>query len=155
MANRIFIYGVPGSGKSYYSKKLSKDLKIPVIEADKKIKKKYGTCQAYKIYGGLSEINAVKGLLAVRDETKKAVNSLITDSDFILEGAFLDPESVKKFGRLILLTTLDEKQHRKQFFSHWEKILDFSGNEFKAARIIQKHLIDEARGFGVEIIDSH
>lgn len=149
---KIFIYGVPGSGKTYYSKQLSKKLNIPIIEADKKIKKKYGTCQAFKKFGPLNITNAIKGLLAVRDETREWVRKLITESDFILEGAFLDPNDLNNFDKLILLVTTDEKQHKKQFLTHREKLLDFSGEEFKSARIIQDYLITEAKKLGVEIV---
>ena len=36
---RIFIYGVPGVGKTYFSKSLGRELNLSVVEADK-IKKK-------------------------------------------------------------------------------------------------------------------
>lgn len=128
---------------------------MPVVEADRKIKKKYGTCQAFKLFGEFNEANAIKGLLSVRDETMERVRELIAKNDFILEGAFLDPKDLKNYGRVILLVTKNENQHHKQFCTHREKLLDFSGNEFKSARIIQDYLIKEAKKLGVEIIENN
>ena len=166
--SKIFIYGVPGTGKTHFSKILAKKLDLPLLEGDK-IKwqtrkgtsKKdnpllyLGTCQAYKQFGELNRENAVKGLLAVRQALSDSVTQVVKDYDsLILEGAFLDPNSLKEFGKFILLTTLDEKKHKQQFLSHREKLLDFQGNEFKAARMVQEYLITEAKSLEVEIIDS-
>ncbi|OGG06859.1 hypothetical protein A2872_00550 [Candidatus Gottesmanbacteria bacterium RIFCSPHIGHO2_01_FULL_42_12] len=149
----IFIYGVPGSGKTYYSKQLSKKLNVPHVEADKWVKKKYGTCQAFKLFGPLNETNAIKGLLAVRGETRENVRKLLAKNESIFEGAFLDPNDLTLLGKVILLVVPDEKQHRKQFYAHREKLLDFSGGEFRAARMIQDYLITEAKKLGIEILE--
>ena len=162
---KVFIYGVPGTGKTYLSKLLGKKLNLPVVEGDK-IKSKLkqivskkqspflylGTCQAYKEFGELNRENTIKGMLAVRSALSDAVADEIKDRDnFILEGAFLDPNLLIKTGKVILLVVLDEARHKKQFLNHREKLLDFTGNEFKAARIIQDYFIDEAKKLGVEI----
>lgn len=163
---RLFIYGVPGSGKTHYSKVLGKKLNLPVIEADKikkkarkdKSRKEYpflylGTCLAYKQFGDLNKENAIKGLKAVRHALNEAITGEINENNnSIIEGAFLDPNSLTKFGRVILLITVDEQQHRKQFLKHREKLFDFKGNEFKSARLIQDFLIDEAKELNIEII---
>ncbi len=168
-ANKILIYGVSGSGKTYFSKKLGKQLGLPVFEADKikdklretKKKEEYpfiylGTCQAYRYFGELNKENVIKGLLSVREALNQAViDELQKHDQIIMEGAFFDPDSLKNLGRVILLTTIDEKRHRKQFLSHREKMLDIKNNQFKAARIIQGYLIEEAKSLGLEIIDSN
>lgn len=166
--SKIFIYGVPGAGKTYFAKALSKKVNLPVLEGDliktqlRKNKSKtefpflyLGTCQAYQQFGELNQTNAIQGLLAVRAALTKAVEKEIENYDsLILEGAFLDPRILMKYGKVILLTTTEEKKHKHQFLSHTEKLLDFRGNEFKAARIIQKYFIDEATELGVEIIEN-
>ena len=71
---KIFIYGVPGSGKTYISQKMSDNLKLPLFEADtlkeelKKLTTKedspflfLGTCQAYRHFGELNDENVIKG----------------------------------------------------------------------------------------------
>jgi 2-phosphoglycerate kinase len=164
----VFIYGVPGVGKTHYSKIIGKELGISIIEADKikrkarenKPKREYpflylGTCLAYKQFGELNKENAIKGLLTVRNALREAVEAEInTNEDMIIEGAFLDPNLVKGFGRVILITSIDEQKHKKQFLRHREKLFDFKGNEFKAARILQEYLINEAKSLGVEIVNN-
>src|SRR6266704_3286746 len=96
---KIFIYGVPGSGKTYFSQKLKKLLNIPLLEGDK-IKDKLRriktrkeapflflpTCKAYKEFGELNQENAIKGLLDVRNELNQAVINEIKDhSSLIIE----------------------------------------------------------------------
>lgn len=94
-------------------------------------------------------------MLTVRQSLSDSVTQAVKDYDsLILEGAFLDPNVLKQYGKLILLTTRDDKRHKRQFLSHREKLLDFQGNEFKAARIVQEYLITEAKSLEVEIIDS-
>lgn len=155
---RIFIYGVPGAGKTYYSKVLGKKLNLPVFEADKlkrRVFQNLSTCLAYKKFGALTLKNVIKGLLLVRDTYRKVVEEeILKSSDFIIEGAFLDPNSLTEFGKPILLVTSDENKHLAQFLKHREKLLDFHKNEFKAARMIQKYLITEAENLGVEIIEN-
>ncbi|MEK7164254.1 MAG: hypothetical protein AAB768_03900 [Patescibacteria group bacterium] len=153
---KIFIYGVPGSGKTYYSKLLGKKLNLLVFEADK-LKKgplpKLSTCLAYEIFGKLTTKNVIKGLLLVRDTYRETVEQeIMKHDDLIMEGAFLDPNSLLRFGKPILLVTLDETKHKKQYLKHREKLLDFQGNEFRAARAIQEYLIIEAARLGIEII---
>lgn len=166
--SNIFIYGVPGSGKTYLSRQLGNRLNVPVIEGDKLKdkaragKKKQddpflflGTCQAWKQFGVFSKDNVIKGLLAVREALVAVVQDEAAKTGcYILEAGFLDPNVLRSQGRLILFTTQDEKHHRRQFFSHREKLLDISGNEFKAARIIQDYLIEEAERLNVEVLDN-
>lgn len=165
---RIFIYGVPGSGKTYFSKIVGRDLGLQIIEADsfkkkvqtRKPKDKYpflysGTCGAYKQFGQLSQETAVKGLTSVRQAFDKFIQNEIKRKDqFVLEGAFLNPLSFKDKGILILIVTTDEKKHQKQYFQHREKLLDITHSEFRAARIIQEFLIKEAKGLGIKIIEN-
>lgn len=165
---KIFIYGVPGVGKTYFSRALGKKMGIKVIEADglrklaqkDKPRNKYpflylSTCKAYKEFGELNEANAIKGLLAVRQALQNVVNTELTGTkDFVLEGAFLDPNQLKGLGRMILLTTTDENRHKKQFLTHREKSLDFAGAEFESARIVQKYLMQEAKHLNIEIVDN-
>lgn len=164
---KIFIYGVPGTGKTYFSKILGKQLNVPVVNGDqlrknfRKNKQKsefpflyFGTCTAYKMFGGFTPENVIKGLISVRKALWSTVlKELRHGNNFVLEGAFLDPNKLKKYGKVILLTVLDERQHKKQFLHHIEKLFDISENEFKAARIIQKYFLKEAKKFNIEIID--
>lgn len=157
---RIFIYGVPGAGKTYYSKVLGNKLNLPVFEADKLKRgvfpfQNLSTCLAYEKFGALTLENVIKGLLLVRGTYQKVVEEeILKSSNFIMEGAFLDPNSLTKFGKPILLITSDENKHQSQFLKHREKLLDFKKDEFRAARMIQKYLITEAKKLGIEIIEN-
>lgn len=165
---RVFIYGVPGTGKTSFSRLLGKRLRIPVVEADtikRKIRKSkpkdqspflhLGTCKAFTLFGELTEENAIKGMLAVRNAFRDAViKEVKLQGDLILEGAFLDPISLKKFGKVVLLTTIDKDRHRRQFLHHREKLPDITMSEFKAARMVQKHLFKEAQKLGADILDN-
>lgn len=155
-----FIYGVPGVGKTYYAKGLSKQLNLIVIEGDR-LKKQVGksgltTCKAFKQFGELNQKNAIKGLLLVRKELASVVEEKIKNqTDYLLEAAFLDPLKISRWGRAILLTVTDEKQHWRQFLHHREKLFDWRKQEFKAARMIQDYLIVEAKKIGIEIVNNN
>lgn len=166
---RIFIYGVPGTGKTYVSHLLSDKLKTQVLEGDliKKEMQKYsskeinpilfsGTCTAYREFGELNYLNAIKGLKAVREMLKnKVLNEIKNYQNFILEAAFLVPKSLKNEGMIFLITTIDEQEHKEHFFKHRNKTNDLINSEFKAARIIQGFLIEEAKSLGIKILDNH
>lgn len=162
----IFIYGVPGSGKTYYSKLFAKEHNLKAFEADtlRKIAQQdkpqsqypflyVGTCQAYKLFGDLNKEHATQGLLAVREALRDVVEDKTKQLEgYIIEGAFLDPLHVSAFGIPKLLVTLDEARHKRQFYRHREKLLDVYGNEFRSARFNQEFLIQEAQELGIEII---
>lgn len=166
--NKIFIYGVPGVGKTYFSKHLGKKLEVNVIEGDllKRKARKHttetinpfllsSTCRAYEKFGELNYENAVKGLKAVRSALQQVVSETVSSrSNFVLEAAFLDPQLLRDLGTILLLTTKDEKLHKNYFLHHREKLLDFAGNEFKAARFIQNFLIEEAKKLNIQTIEN-
>lgn len=166
---KIFIYGVPGSGKTTYSLDLKDKAGYPLVEADglRPIAQKdktraqdpfayMGITGAFRKFGNLTEDNVIKGLNAVRKtmlpyidkEIKKYTHKLI------LEGAFLDPQQIINNGKVILLTTNNELCHYKHFFAHRDKNKN-SLEHFKAARMIQDFLIKEAKNYPVEIIDNN
>lgn len=166
---KIFIYGVPGAGKTYFSKVLSKQLNFPVVAGDtikSQVRKNtsktdfpflyLGTCQAYRQFGELNQDNAIQGLLAVRRALQIPVEQEIEKYDnLVLEAAFLDPRRMEKYGKVILLVSKDESQHKKQFLSHREKFFDLRGHEFKTARIIQEYLITEAAELEIEVVENN
>jgi len=166
---KIFLYGVPGTGKTYISRKLGKQYNLLVIEGDKlkKLARQnipksqnpflyLGTCQAWQEFGKLNENNAIKGLLAVRQAYIDFISQYLQDKEnFIFEAAFLGPNIIENNDRCFLLITSDETQHRRQFYHHREKLLDFKGDEFKAARLVQEYLIAEAKKLGIQIIENN
>lgn len=166
MNKKTFIYGVPGSGKTYVSLFLQKQFGTSLLEVDllRSVAQKnttadkdpflfVGTCQAYKYFGEMSEENCKKGLIAVREAMSNIVEKEIGNID-IAEGAFLNPNTLGGLGRMILVVTLDENKHREQFFQNRPEN-DDKINEFKSARIVQGYLIQEARELGVCIIENN
>lgn len=167
MKNLIFLYGVPGSGKTHISRNMAAELHLPLFEADAlkdelrksttKEKSPFlflGTCQAYRQFGELNAEHAIKGLAAVRQALAGRVDEEIQKHDeMIMEGAFLDPKLVQKYGRIILVITPDEQHHRKQFFEHRENT-EANLQEFKAARIVQDFLINEAKDLQIGIVEN-
>jgi 2-phosphoglycerate kinase len=160
MHSKIFLYGVPGVGKTYLSKKLAKIYKLPVIELDKlRIHAQegklietdpflfLGTTEAYKVFGKPTKQNILRGLNEVRD----AFNPLINDSldtvgnkQFIAESAFIKPDLYKNQGIVILIIQPDIDVHKKQFFTH-RKNNEEMRKSFLAARVIQDYLQKEAK----------
>lgn len=167
--SKIFIYGVPGSGKTTFSLDLKKKIDYLLIEGDNlrvlaqkdKTREEYpfaymGITGAFRKFGDLTEENVIKGLRAVRKNMIPYIKEELEKypSKLILECAFLDPEQVVGKGKLILLTKKDLEGHRKQFFAHREAN-EKSIEHFKAARIIQNFLIEEAKNYNVEIVENN
>ena len=166
---KIFIYGVPASGKTTFSIDLQSKLGYKLIEADylreafaQKEKTEQedpfvyiGTKEAYRKFGDLTEENVIKGLKAVRKSMSPYVTQEIKNhtNDFIFEGSFLDPQELSDMGEMILIVTTDEQKHLKQYFQHREH--DENNTEtFKAVRIIQEYFLNEAKKYPVKVIEN-
>jgi 2-phosphoglycerate kinase len=54
---------------------------------------------------------------------------------------------------MILIITSDEEQHKRQFFEHREND-QINIEEFRATRIIQDFLINEAKSLNIEIMEN-
>jgi 2-phosphoglycerate kinase len=166
---KVFIYGVPGSGKSTFSKLLSKKLKLALYEADKiKLVARYGktietdpyyfipTTSAYKVIGERTPENVINGMLNVR----KVFNDLIEEkiksfkNGCVVESAFLNPAELKAQGIVILLTTPSETQHKKQFLIDRTNE-SITNGQFDNARLIQKYLISEAKKLNIQILKNN
>lgn len=165
---KIFIYGVPGIGKTTYSVNIKKQYDFPLVEGDtlrslaQKDKTKeeepfayMGISGAFRKFGDLTEENVIKGLKAVRNNMFNYINDEIEKypNELIFECAFLDPWQVVGRGKIILLIKTDEESHKKQFFAHREEN-EKSLEHFRASRIIQNYLIEEAKSIPVEIIEN-
>jgi 2-phosphoglycerate kinase len=163
MNKPIFIYGVPGVGKTYITRQLKEELKIPLIELDsirntfsdsKNIIDEpflfYGTTEAYKVFGKHTKRNIVKGLKQIRLEMQPFVIEKLDSINppYIAECAFLDPEYVNNIGKVILIRQKNRDKHRQQFFKNREKD---KNNEiaFKVARILQRFLLKESKNFNI------
>ncbi|OGE79011.1 MAG: hypothetical protein A2751_00940 [Candidatus Doudnabacteria bacterium RIFCSPHIGHO2_01_FULL_46_14] len=167
--SKIFIYGAPGVGKTTYGRRLKSELDYPLVEADylrevvaqkEKTEKEdpflyVGTKEAFRRFGALTEENVVKGLKAVRESMSFYVDREISKfpDNLIMEAAFLDPQKLQKFGKLILIETPDKEKHSSQYFQHRERTYDRIEG-FEASRIIQDYLIKESENFPVEIIEN-
>jgi len=168
MKKKFFIYGVPGSGKTYFSRQLRLKIDYPLVEADtlKDLLQKnttkekdpfvfLGTCQAYQYFGEQTQENVIKGLQSVRVALSRAIDDKINQHEekFVMEGAVLDPKELLKVknGVVMLLVTEDEAQHRRQFFKHR---LENEGtvDEFASARMVQKFLIKEANEHNIFVL---
>lgn len=167
--SKIFIYGVPGSGKTSFSLYLKEKTNYPLVEGDtlrvlaQKNKTReeepfayMGISGAFRKFGDLTEENVEKGLKAVRKNMASLIQLEIAKypNTLILECAFLDPEQVISKGKIILLTKTDEEGHRKQFFAHRE-VNEKGLEHFKASRIIQNILLEEAKKYPVEIVENN
>jgi 2-phosphoglycerate kinase len=167
--SKIFIYGVAGSGKTTFSLDLKEKTNYPLVEGDTlralaqegKTREEapfsyMGTSGAFRQFGELTEENVIKGLMAVRENMIPYIQKEIEKypNELIFECAFLDPERVIGKGKVILLTKQDEESHRKQFFAHREEN-ETSLEHFKATRIIQDFLIEEAKNYPIEIVENN
>ncbi len=168
MKEKIFIYGVPGSGKTYFSEQLRCKTGGLLIETDKlkdflqkdatREKNPFvflGTCQAYQYFGERTLENIKKGLQAVRAALSPIINDTINQhtDGFIMEGATLDPKQLLKVqnSAIILLVTEDELQHKRQFFKHRSENKE-ALDEFVSARMVQEILIKEASDYDIFVL---
>jgi 2-phosphoglycerate kinase len=163
MNKNILFYGVPGIGKTYITRKLSKKYNLPLIELDSLRKPLqiysdlssnpflfYGTTEAYKAFGESTQGNIIKGLLSVRQAMETSVRELLSDINTrtIIEGAFLDPKYAIQYGEVLLLKQEDEQKHRQQFFENREDTED-NEKSFVVSRVLQDYLIKEASKYRV------
>lgn len=163
-----FIYGVPGSGKTFISKEMQTKLGWSLFEADslRKIAQEnatkedepftfLGTCQAYRKFGELNDGNAIKGLIAVRKKLAPFVLKKVNQIDkTIIEAAFLDPSQLSGLGECLLVVTANEKRHQQHFFEHRVNNQE-TQEEFRTARIIQDFLIKEAKNKFIKILENN
>lgn len=166
---RIFIYGVPGSGKTTIGQALAARLDYLFVEADcvrdhaqgrssharRDPFLALGTTEAWRPFGELSQSTAVRGLMAVRDALAPFVAEEIEKQrvPFVLEAAFLQPSDVRHVGPVLLIVTEDELAHENRFFEH--RVRDQSNiDALRAARILQVYLMQEARQAGIGILSN-
>ncbi len=170
LLNKIFIYGVSGSGKTSLSIELQKKLGCVLIEADylrKAVAQKektqaedpfvyIGTKEAYRYFGEFNEENIIKGLGAVRNSMAPYVAKEIEKyhDSLIMESAFLDPNLLSGIGKLILIITTNENKHRSQYFKYREQN-ESNIETFQVTRIIQNYLLQEAKSLPVKVIENN
>lgn len=166
---RIFIYGVPGSGKTTIGRVLAARLGYRFMEGDRVRMHAQGsspqpcqdpflflgTTEAWRQFGELSHHTAVEGLMAVRDGLAPYVAAEIEHQlePFVLEAAFLRPRDVQRVGPVLLVVTEDEQIHESHFFEH--RVRDQPALEaFRAARMLQDYLTREAGQAGVGLLSN-
>jgi 2-phosphoglycerate kinase len=166
----IFIYGVPGSGKTTLAEALEKSLHLTNLELDEirteeqqgKMKEsnpflfEYTTTAWQHFAKQLTPESAVQGLLAIRSALLFPVTKVLNKhTDIVLaEAAFIDPNDLFNKGSCFLVSTPDKKQHFEQFFAHRTKSPN-SEEQFMAARFIDDFLIDEAQKLNINIIKNY
>lgn len=167
---KIFLYGVPGVGKSTLAKQLAQHLGYDYIELDTvrpnaqhlvtqeeaPFVYEY-TTEAWRHFGELSSKTAVQGFLAVRHALTPFITSELEKhpDNFVAEAVYLDPNAFMPQGAsCFLITSPDQNQHFSQFFVRRPRTEDEENNQFKAARWMQDHLISEAKKLGLDIIDN-
>ena len=160
MYKHIFIYGVPGTGKTTIAKKLAERLNYTYIELDNVRKKAQfnvpkqedpflyeWTTEAWKQFGKLNENTAIEGFQAVRNSLNKYVLNELSEQkgSYIAEAVFINPtlfSSKDSIGNLVIVP--DEKQHYSQFFVDRPRSVE-EDKQFRAARYIQDYLIKESQ----------
>lgn len=151
--SKILLYGVSAAGKTTLSKLLREKTKLPLVHGDNIREEGYpGTKTAWRKYGPLSKENAVKGLHYVREYMQNDVRDELAKYDqVIFEAVFIDPAQYQNKANTFLIATSDETEHRKHFFERWPET-DERIESFRAVRIIQEYLIEEAKDLGIKII---
>ena len=160
MNSKIFIYGVPGAGKTSFSTALKAKLGYPLVEADylrgsvAQVEKSreqdpfvyLGTTEAWQELGAMTPGAIVDGLQKVRNSMWPYVKNEIVRhaDDLIMEAAFLNPNKVSEYGQPVLVVTSDELAHERQYFEHRERTA-YNLETFKAARVIQGYLLTEVQ----------
>lgn len=168
MDNKFYIYGVPGVGKTYLSHRLAEATNYPLVELDslrteaqsRETREQnpfvyLGTSEAYSEHGDFTKENIVKGLKSVRRAMSQYVSDKIDSlgDSYLVEGAFIDPNSFNTIAKGILVVQRDETKHFNQFFQNREKT-QHNITSLQIAQEIQAFLIEEARSLNVIVMES-
>lgn len=163
----LFVYGVPGVGKTHWTRNHTKENDIQLIELDSvryKAQADYtldenpfaylGTTDAYKALGIRNTKNITQGLREVRKTLQPYIieEILKQKTSYLAESAFIDPLQVNNYGEPILIIKKYRRFHRRQFFQNREKS-KYMRRNFRTARILQKYLIKEASEQDIQIIN--
>jgi 2-phosphoglycerate kinase len=168
MRKTVFLYGVPGAGKTYLGEKLKKRYNFDLVDADTiqerarngKDKQKepflfHDITEAYKEFGDPTKENVIKGLKAVREVMHPYIIGHLQSQtiDMIVEGSFVTPSLCRAYGPLYLVINQNPKIYEMRFFEHREKTPEML-TAFQNARIMQNYLMEEAYGLSIQIITS-
>ena len=166
---RLFLYGVPGVGKTHLARRLHQITGLPLLEADRlrdaaqmmhpPDKEPFlycGTTEAYRQFGGRpSEGTIARGLNAAREALQPFVTAYLNEhpEGAILEAAFLDPRLLRPLGRPVLLICSRRIQHGWRSRQH-RPLTASSPVAMGVARRLQRYLIGEAEQLGIAILDT-
>jgi len=165
-ACRLYLYGVPGVGKTHLARRLSAQTDAGLFEADALRDLALsqaagphdpaldrGTTEAYRLYGAPNPENILRGLTDVRAALSPWLVARLRDHPdaAITEAAFLEPASLLAWGQPCLLCCPRLRQHARRFFRHrpWR----FSSlRSFWVARRLQLLLLTEAHRLGIPVV---
>jgi len=161
--NRIYIYGVPGTGKSTLAKEVARSIHCRFVELDavrpiaqakvniyqEPFLYEY-TTEAWKKFGPLNYKNVVKGLVGIRQAFKPFIEQELAkySGNVIAEAVFVEPSE-----SAVLITNSDEELHYNNFFVHRKRNKD-ADLQFQAARLMQDFLIQEAKEKSLTIVEN-
>ncbi len=161
--NNVYIYGVPGTGKSTVAKTVARHLKYRFVELDdirpiaqSKVNVSQEpflyeyTTEAWRRFGSLNYENVVRGLTHIRDAFEPFIWDYLNGyrENAIAEAVFVKPQASS-----ILIVNTNEDLHYSNFFVH-RKHGEDADLQFKAARLMQDFLILEANEKGISVVQN-
>jgi predicted kinase len=147
----IIVFGLPGSGKSYFASRLAKALSAGYINSDLERKKMF----AERTYTAAEKLSVYEEMLSRVKEAVKDAKDLVVDATFYKQDIRQKFIEAAKPGTVIFIGIKAGEELTRQRLSKQRKDSDADFSVYKLIRsqwepMLQEHLVLESTGNNID-----